>query len=270
MYKLVAIDADGTLLDGQTVPKENIRAINEAQQKGVYVALCSGRSMVSLKHFAKLINMLPKYTHIISFHGALVFDGSGNILRDNRMNLELSLYLINKLRKFKQAMAFYTNQNELICEYQNDSDVILKYSGGSFVNPTFVDSFEAGLKKSPYKLMLLGDSGPLKEAEDYMLENGRDMNYQMFFSSKRLLEFTHSSTTKGKGLTCVCKSLGLEASKDAIAIGDSFNDISMIETAALGCCMANGEDRVKALSGYVTEKDNKNCGVAEIFDKYIL
>ncbi|MDR1704398.1 MAG: Cof-type HAD-IIB family hydrolase [Clostridiales bacterium] len=271
MYKIVAIDADGTLLTEQSVPEDNRRAINEAQSKGVHIALCSGRSSVSLKKFAAQMGLVPGLTHIIAFNGGLVFDGFGKQLMENRMGLDLALYIISKVRRFNRTMAVYTEPEELVCEFpRGDEAEIERYTSGSLVKPTFIGSYETELKKNPYKLILLGETYQLKAVEAHLLAHGRDMEYDMSFSSKRLLEFSHINTNKGAGLKYVCERLGFDIAKDAAAIGDSYNDLSMIEAAALGCCMANGEEGVKALADYVTERDNVNCGVAEVFDKFIL
>ncbi|WP_141650743.1 HAD family hydrolase, partial [Clostridium botulinum] len=44
MYKLVAIDMDGTLLNSKKqVSRENITTINEAIKKGIKIVICTGR-----------------------------------------------------------------------------------------------------------------------------------------------------------------------------------------------------------------------------------
>ncbi len=58
--------------------------------------------------------------------------------------------------------------------------------------------------------------------------------------------------------------------KNSIAAGDEENDISMIEAAAIGVCMANGNPAVKKLADYVTQNDNNHDGIAEVIQKFIL
>jgi hypothetical protein len=53
-----------------------------------------------------------------------------------------------------------------------------------------------------------------------------------------------------------------------MAIGDNFNDLSMIEYAGIGVCMENGEENVKQRSDFVT-LSNENDGVAYAIDKFI-
>ena len=55
-----------------------------------------------------------------------------------------------------------------------------------------------------------------------------------------------------------------------IAIGDGFNDLSMIQHAALGAAMANAPEGVKEYADYITARTNNEDGVAEVLGKYIL
>lgn len=57
---------------------------------------------------------------------------------------------------------------------------------------------------------------------------------------------------------------------NTIAVGDAENDISMIETAALGVAMANAEPEVKAIADYVTTRTNNEDGVSEVIGKFML
>ena len=72
MYKLIAIDLDGTLLNSKgLISEENKIAIKKAQEQGVEVILASGRSKDSIKNFATEINS-NKY--LIAGNGALAYD----------------------------------------------------------------------------------------------------------------------------------------------------------------------------------------------------
>lgn len=57
MYKLIAIDLDGTLLNSYgEVTIENKEAIKNAISKGAEVVLASGRPIISVKNLANEIN----------------------------------------------------------------------------------------------------------------------------------------------------------------------------------------------------------------------
>ena len=56
---------------------------------------------------------------------------------------------------------------------------------------------------------------------------------------------------------------------DTIAVGDGFNDMSMIKYANVGICMRNGQQAVKDVADYVTERTNDEDGVVEVIEKFI-
>ncbi|MNC56990.1 putative phosphatase [compost metagenome] len=65
----------------------------------------------------------------------------------------------------------------------------------------------------------------------------------------------------------MCSLLGIEMSQ-VIAMGDSFNDLSMIREAGLGVAMGNAQEEIKAQADVVTVT-NEEDGVAEMIRKYI-
>ena len=95
MYKLVAIDLDGTMLNQYGIITEKTKkAISKAQEKGVEVMIASGRAITSVKRFSKEINS-NKY--FISGNGAITYDIKNNkILYENILSktkaLKIKIY----------------------------------------------------------------------------------------------------------------------------------------------------------------------------------
>ena len=72
MYKLVAVDLDGTMLNQYGMVTENTkRVIKNTIQKGIDVIIASGRPIDSIKTIAKEIGS-EKY--FIAGNGALIYD----------------------------------------------------------------------------------------------------------------------------------------------------------------------------------------------------
>ena len=57
--------------------------------------------------------------------------------------------------------------------------------------------------------------------------------------------------------------------KDVIAIGDNYNDVSMIEMAGLGVCVAGASQDIQDISDYVTTVDYDQGAVKEVIEKFI-
>ena len=81
------------------------------------------------------------------------------------------------------------------------------------------------------------------------------------------IEVNHEAAQKGQSLQKVTELLSLSLSNVA-ALGDNFNDMSMIATAGLGIAMANAEDEVKAIAKYTTVTNVEN-GVAYAVDRIL-
>ena len=72
MYKLVAIDLDGTLLDSYgNISNENMAALKRAIENGIHIVLCSGRIGTSVESFCREVGNTRFY---IADNGAQVYD----------------------------------------------------------------------------------------------------------------------------------------------------------------------------------------------------
>ena len=75
MIKLIVSDLDGTLLTKfKSVSKENQDAILEAQQKGIIVALATGRGYDSTHQFAKMFDFAKYNGYLVTNNGQRVID----------------------------------------------------------------------------------------------------------------------------------------------------------------------------------------------------
>lgn len=72
---------------------------------------------------------------------------------------------------------------------------------------------------------------------------------------------------KSKSIERLSKMLGISM-LEVIAIGDSYNDLSMIMAAGLGVAMDNAVECVKKAVNYITD-DNEHDGVANVIEKFI-
>lgn len=57
--------------------------------------------------------------------------------------------------------------------------------------------------------------------------------------------------------------------KDVIAVGDNYNDMSMLKVAGLSVAAGNAVEDVKKVCNYTTEADNNEGVVAELIEKFI-
>ena len=73
MYKLIAIDMDGTLLkNDKSVSDRTKKAIKEAQEKGVNVVIATGRPIDGVTRYLEELDMLGENDYVLSYNGGLV------------------------------------------------------------------------------------------------------------------------------------------------------------------------------------------------------
>ena len=112
MYKLVAIDLDGTMLDSFGQVTENTKkAIQKTIEKGIDVIIASGRPIDSIKTIAKEIGS-NKY--FIAGNGALIYDiQKDEVLYENYMNKQKVLEIIKICEENSIAYNVYTDKTIL-------------------------------------------------------------------------------------------------------------------------------------------------------------
>lgn len=88
----------------------------------------------------------------------------------------------------------------------------------------------------------------------------------VYRSADFFLECVPCGIDKAASLARLIKELGLKR-EEIIAVGDGYNDISMIEYAGLGVAMANAASEVKAKANFVT-LSNEEDGVAHVLKTF--
>lgn len=81
------------------------------------------------------------------------------------------------------------------------------------------------------------------------------------------LELVPKGIDKAQSLSVLLKEIGL-AKEEMIAIGDGFNDLSMIQYAGLGIAMANAQPIVRENADFITLSNDED-GVAYAVEKFI-
>ena len=89
------------------------------------------------------------------------------------------------------------------------------------------------------------------------------------YSSNRYMEVNRKGVNKGVGLQSLCNITGIDIA-ETIAIGDNYNDLSMIKAAGLGVGVANTVEAMKPKCDYITEADCDEGAVGEVIEKFIL
>ncbi len=265
MYKLVAMDIDGTILNDQSkLPEVNKIYARKLQEKGVKLVLCSGRSHKSLKYLETELNMQNNDDFGICFNGSTVYT-------THPFKKLRELFLGNKLAgELLQEIAAYP-QIEILVYI---SDTLYAVSLGKYIQGYFercrvpirlIRNF-AEIKEEVTKIVCMADYEELKKLSDYARPKYRD-KCEMCFTCDTLFEFNNSLATKGSGLAFLADSLKIDM-KDVIAVGDNENDVTMLKEAGMGIAMKNGNAAAKEAANCVSETDNNDGILKEIYEKF--
>lgn len=262
-YKLFVSDFDGTALrSDRTVSDELIKAISEYSKAGGTFVISSGRMYESIVNHAHLLGLSDANMPICAQDGGVIKTLSGAEIAITAMPKADVLAFALDCERLGLYYQIYS-KDTLFVEKENEFN--LKYCHVSKIGMRSVgklSDFIASSKEEFVKVLHHGDAeGGLK----YF--NGRYEGIRFFLSSATFLDGASINAGKGNALLKLCAHLGLDIA-DAIAIGDSMNDISMVEAAGLGAAVKNADDRLKAKADIVVPSNDED-GVAQLIYRAI-
>ncbi len=264
-YKLMAVDIDGTLVDSSgNLAEETVKAIRLAVSEGLVFSICTGRPVQGVEGLVERIGLdIP----LITYNGAMVLTGkSREILYQQVMTEEDSRNIISLGEKYGTTLVIWQD-NKLYAPKINER--VLKYKEGANVEPILLSKEEMDilLKKGPTKILWYDDPEIISRYQDevgsYLSPN---VNYHT--SKPIYLEFVDKRASKAIAMEKLGEYYGIKRN-EMIAVGDGWNDLSMIEYAGLGIAMANAPAEIRDKAGFVTLSNDEN-GVAHAIYKFIL
>ncbi len=261
--KLLAVDLDDTLLNEECVVSEaNKKAIREAVARGVIVTIATGRMYESAQKIAKEIGIdVP----LISYNGALVQTAvSEEVLMKRCLDEDAARAVLDLFREKGWYIQLYRDDTLYVDKATDDTRAY-----EARVETTAVEIGEAFYENPRDILKMLAISDP--EKIDFVEETVHASFAGKVFAPRsmpRFLEIVNAKVNKGEALRFVAEHFGV-ARDEVMAIGDSNNDIAMVEYAGLGVAMGNASPRVKEAADVMT-KSNQEDGVAEAIKAYIL
>lgn len=280
-YHLLALDLDGTLLDNHSrVPIENAKAIYQAQQQGMQIALCTGRNFAEAQVFNQ--QLLSSADWIITANGAEVYH-----MQDKKLVYSIPLTKEHCKAIFQVCKTFHADP----CLYTADKLYYgyafqyfleeLRQRGRPLSNDAkiqwiFLENWEA------WDSILQSEMKPFVKAILYHRETafvdkiGQSLSQLglfelapsvMFGGALKNMEVNCKGVHKGIGLQAVAAQLqiGMES---VVAFGDSDNDLQMLHMAGLGVAMGNADAHIKEAADFVCGS-NAEMGVADTI-AYIL
>jgi Cof subfamily protein (haloacid dehalogenase superfamily) len=265
-YQMIVLDLDDTLLqDDHTISDRTKRALMEAQELGVKVVLASGRPTSAMYAIAEELRLKDFGSFILSFNGAKITNcQTGEELFSSTLSPDVVNHLYELSRRENVWIHTYVG-DQIITEAGNQFTTIEGEITGLEV--VEVGSFVGAVSEPVVKVLMLEEPAKLAMLEKKLQEELAGQ-LSVMRSKPFFLEFTEQGVTKGTSLSQLIQKLGIKRD-EVIAIGDSYNDLAMIEFAGLGVAMGNAPDDIKEKANFVTDT-NMNNGVAKVVEEFVL
>lgn len=252
MKKIIFFDIDGTIISedkNSFIPESTLKAISSAQKNGCYTYVNTGRTLCNIE----------KRIRDINFDGYIC--GCGTYIEHQGKNI------------------FYHKTPDNICRFIEDS---IKRSGAvpvyegrdalyydeSFESNKRLVSFRNEFLKKNVPLLRMGENPEFNfdkfiawtndNTDRELFETAVSSHYTMIDRGRGLFENVPLGFSKARGIYKILEILDIDI-KNAYAIGDSMNDLSMLQAVPNSIAMGQGKSVHKYVS-YITT-DIYNDGI---------
>jgi hypothetical protein len=259
MLKLIAIDVDGTLLDNEhQLSDENKNWIRFAVSQGATLALASGRPLHGLFDVYDQLDLHLGNHYLVGFNGAQIADAKTHeLIYEQTHPIELSKTILRHLEQFDISVIL-SKGSELYVQDPNAYMLDVESSTNK-MDVVVVNKLADFIDYRPNKILISGEPTKLKALRNQIEEPFRDI-VDFVPSSPHFLEIIVKDCNKGTSIAKLQENLKLDRS-EVMAIGDNYNDLTMIEYAGVGVAMGNAYPDIQAKADFVTLTNDEN-GVA--------
>lgn len=239
--KLIALDMDGTLLTSdEKVSKRTQKAIAQAMEKDVVVVISTGRWLGSCYPYAKDLGLT---TYLVTSNGGEIWTMDKELIERHTLSPEL----MERMWKLGEEynMGCWMIATDTVWRHERPNDF-----------------FEHEWLKIGF------DSDSPSNLEKFMQELSHFDGLELTNSQPLNLEINPKGVHKGSALHKVCERIGITMD-EVMTMGDSLNDMKMIQQAGLGVAMGNAQEAIQQAADYVTDTNDLD-GVAKAIERFVL
>ena len=264
-YKLLAFDLDDTLLNEEfKISAGNVQSLRRAAEAGLIITIATGRMYRSAVPFARQLGInIP----LITYHGALIKNAvSGEVIWHRPVPLEESMDIAQHAQEKGYHLNLFIDDRLHVAE---ENDFTRLYQKIARVDLQVVGNLRDFLEREQITPTKMNIAAP-HTMPAVMADMRENFGHRVHVTLARpdFLEITHGEATKGRALRHLTEEAGFER-EEVAAIGDSLNDVDMLEYAGTGVAVANAREEVKQVAQVIT-RSNLEDGVAYFVDNYIL
>lgn len=275
VFDLVVLDLDGTILDlyhHKPISGRVAQTIAAVQALGIPVAIATGRTLDYVREHVAALGIV---TPVVTTQGAVIGDPvSGKILQETTIPLDLAREVVAWIDARPYIAALYFNDdNGRIQIIQNRSGDEQAFYDHVFGHPRrhqhpFAPLLAAEDARLPLKFIIVEDERTAGIDLVDELTQRFSPGLTITRTHPRLVEGTAHGVDKGLGVVHLCELMGVDPAR-ILAIGDSDNDIPMLQVAGTAVAMGNASPGVLAVADYVAPPVDED-GAAVILEQLIL
>ncbi len=254
---LICTDLDGTLLGSdREISPDNISAIEYFKSEGGFFTFVTGRS----SHIAgKIYEKVSPNTPYVCLNGGGIYDGEVNkYLTFETVPKAEVLEILDFISETIPEMGIQVNTEKAIY-FSRESTAMQDFRDITGYPDNMKDYKEI---EEPIQKILFAhrDDAKIKALSEELLAHPLADKFDFIQSERTLYEILPKGVNKGKGMKKLADILGTDKT---VAVGDYYNDISMIKAAKVGIAVANAVSEAKEAADIVTV-DNDHSAIAKI------
>ena len=270
MYRLLALDLDGTLLTSRReLSHRTIITVQEALRVGARVVIASARPVRSLTRFYTSLGLRDP---LVALNGALTYDVVGSAVHHaSSIDLPLADEVVARLRERKLNVTIETDHGWYVDHLEQAIETSIET--GDLIPPLGFGNVRTVIDQQlPVYKIITSTAGGRDETLKALLETWILQTFaprvSVSISGTGFVEMIAAGVSKETAVARLAAEWGIGA-EEAIAIGDDLNDIGMIRWAGLGVAMGNALPRVKEVANLLAES-NDDDGVASTIERFVL
>jgi Cof subfamily protein (haloacid dehalogenase superfamily) len=261
IYRLLAINIDGSLLRSNGRMQKGVKeAIDFVREKGVYVTLYTSRNFQSAQKVAKALKL---DSFLVTHSGAFISSSLDTPLVQRRLSEEKTFNLVQVLEHFDCNIRISHERFSLGNRRKLSSNLIaravLSNADPVFYPIQFVESLGDTLRDQPVaapKVDVFFSNTQEKEKTVHTVREAFE-DVSIIECEGNRIEILPPGISKLRGLQLLGDHLGIGL-KEMVAIGNSVDDLEVIENVGLGVAMGNAPVELKRVAGWITRSNNEN------------
>lgn len=273
--RVIALDLDGTLLNSRKeISSRNLKAVTAAREAGVHIAVITGRRYPAAK---RVTEKLPGNPVLVLHNGGLVIENSAPI-RVSPLERAVAGAVVAFARDCgTDPVVHYGHRGEGLLYVENASPshtLLAYYLHKSHPDVRVFENLESVIaeeRHDPLQVMFGGSMNEMKELAAALEKRNFDASALRTVyptDDLSLIDVVGPTVDKAEALRFLCARWDVEVDS-VLAIGDNWNDRSMLLAAGIGCVMANADPDLRSL-GLLEVPGNDEDGVAVAIERYIL